>query len=95
MIEIQTNDDHPDYWNDIVRKARMILRRESGLSFRDMDEAEDFRVFIHAEDMRYPSLVVNGDYNFAMIFDPETIIFSRPSCICWARSEFECACNLP
>ena len=95
MIEIQTNDEHPDEWNDMLRQARKILRRESGLSFRDMDDAEDFRVFIYAVDFRCPSLVVNGEYNFAMSFDPETMIFSQPSCICLARSEFECACKIP
>jgi len=95
MIEIQTNDEHPDHWNDMLRQAREVIRRESSLSLRDMDESDNFRAFIHAEDMRYPSLVVNGEYNFAMSFDPETMIFSEPSCICLARSEFECACNLP
>lgn len=94
-MEYKTNPQHPKKWNDMVNHSRMILRRESGLSFRDMDEAEDFRVFIHAEDFRYPALVVNGDYNFAMRFNPSTFEFEKPSCICGSRSDFGCCCNIP
>jgi len=51
---------------------------------------------IHAEDPRYPTLVIQGPHIlYGLKIDPKTgDIDPRRLCICHARSDSECICTL-
>jgi hypothetical protein len=58
-------------------------------------EREDFRAHIIAEDPRYPLLCINGKFTYGMRMNPDTgNIDPTKLCICAARGDEYCICNL-
>lgn len=54
-----------------------------------------FRAHVVCEDPRYPYLCINGKFNYGLSIDPETgELDHHRFCICAARKEDECICDL-
>lgn len=60
-----------------------------------MNDDRPITAHIVAEDPRYPFLCINGPFIYGLRIDPETgDIDPRRLCICHARSDSECICDL-
>jgi len=56
---------------------------------------EDLRAHIIAEDPRYPTLCINGKFTYGMSMNPVTgDVDPTRHCICHARTDDECICDL-
>ena len=59
------------------------------------DEYEEFSAHIICEDPRYPTLCINGKFNYGLDFCTKTGKVGRKrQCICAARYDNECICDL-
>lgn len=64
----------------------------------DNDESDSrlLEAYIHAEDPRYPTLIIRGQgFIYGLDIDPQTgDIDPQRRCICSARSDRDCICSL-
>lgn len=66
-----------------------------GGSTPEPEKNEGIRIHIHVGDPRYPMVCVNGEYNFGLRMDPDTLEVNPDRiCICHARSDDTCICDL-
>ncbi len=83
---------YPKKWCRLTDNPRKTLRT-IGVSFEDQDEL-DLTIHLHAEDKRYPMLIVQGDLNFGVDFDPDTLMLGDfRDCICHAKVDDTCICD--
>ena len=75
-----------------VRLERQVRRDPLGEAFGGYHL---IRAHIVAEDPRYPILCINGTFNYGLRINPDTgDISTERLCICGARSEGDCICDL-